>query len=174
MPRIQPIDPAGAQGRAKVIFDDFMRERGNIPNMFKTLAHRPEILETTFANFRAVMSPGDVPAKIKELVALRVSFRNRCDYCLASHTKIARKLGASPELIDGIARGDFALLTAEERAAVTLADEMEKDGHGVTDATAGAVRGFFGDRGLLEIVMVAGLFHYFNRVNNALGIEVTR
>ncbi|MFN0207330.1 MAG: hypothetical protein ACKVS6_13575 [Planctomycetota bacterium] len=80
MPRIQPLKPAQADGAARVIFDDFMRERGNIPNMFATLAHIPRILETTFAHFRAVMTPVKVPLMVKELVAVRVSMSNDCDY----------------------------------------------------------------------------------------------
>lgn len=174
MPKIPPIEPAAAAGRAREIFDDFMRERGNIPNMFRTLAHSPEILATTFANFRAVMAPGAVSTKVKEIVAMRVSFMNRCDYCLASHTKLARKLGVTDAEIEAISRGDFSLLSPQERAAATVAEQMATDGHGLTDAAANTVRQHFGDQGLLEIVMVAGLFHYFNRVNNALGIEITK
>lgn len=174
MPKIPVVPLDAAQGRAREIFDDFLRERGNVPNMFRTLAHVPSILDTTFANFRAVMAPGAVPSKIKELVALHVSFTNHCDYCLASHTKIARKLGVSDTTIEALARGDFSTLTAPERAAVEVARQMNFDGHGVTADAAAELKNHFGDRGLLEVVMVAGLFHYFNRVNNALGIEITQ
>jgi alkylhydroperoxidase family enzyme len=62
------------------IFDVYLKERGNIPNMFRTVAHRPEILRTLIAHFRAIMNTGTVPAKLKELVIVRTSQINRCEY----------------------------------------------------------------------------------------------
>jgi alkylhydroperoxidase family enzyme len=62
------------------IYDHFMKARGNVPNMFRTVAHRPEILKTMIAHFRAVMETGTVSAKLKELVITRTSQINRCEY----------------------------------------------------------------------------------------------
>ena len=57
-----------------------MKTRGNIPNMFRTVAHRPEIMRTMVAHFRAVMETGTVPTKLKELVIVRTTQINRCEY----------------------------------------------------------------------------------------------
>lgn len=62
------------------IYDHMMKVRGNVPNMFRTVAHRPEIMKTMIAHFRAVMETGTVPAKLKELVITRTSQINRCEY----------------------------------------------------------------------------------------------
>jgi alkylhydroperoxidase family enzyme len=48
--------------------------------MFRTVAHRPEILRTLIAHLRAVMNTGTVPAKLKELLIVRTSQINRCEY----------------------------------------------------------------------------------------------
>jgi alkylhydroperoxidase family enzyme len=48
--------------------------------MFRTIAHRPEILRTLIAHFRAVMNTGTIPAKLKELVIVRTSQINKCEY----------------------------------------------------------------------------------------------
>jgi alkylhydroperoxidase family enzyme len=48
--------------------------------MFRTVAHRPEIMRTMVAHFRAVMETGKVPQKLKELVIVRTSQINRCEY----------------------------------------------------------------------------------------------
>jgi alkylhydroperoxidase family enzyme len=48
--------------------------------MFRTLAHRPEIMKTMAAHFRAILNTGTVEKKLKELVAVRVSHLNLCDY----------------------------------------------------------------------------------------------
>ena len=79
-PRIAPLTPEQAAPEVRPIFDTYLQERGNIPNMFRTVAHRPEIMRTMVAHFRAVMNTGTVPKKLKELVIVRTSQLNRCQY----------------------------------------------------------------------------------------------
>jgi alkylhydroperoxidase family enzyme len=79
-PRIRPRDPGEVDAGVRAIFDVFLRERGNIPNMFRTVAVRPSHLETLIAHFRTVMNEGTVPPLLKELLAIRVSSINRCRY----------------------------------------------------------------------------------------------
>jgi alkylhydroperoxidase family enzyme len=54
--------------------------RGNVPNMFRVYAHRPEILKTMVAHMNAVTNSGTVSVKTKELVATLVSRINHCEY----------------------------------------------------------------------------------------------
>ncbi|MBI4565763.1 MAG: carboxymuconolactone decarboxylase family protein [Planctomycetes bacterium] len=80
MPRLSKVDPASAPPEVKPIFDAMLRQRGNVPNMYRTMAHRPEILTTMAAHFKAVMAPTTLSSRLKELVVLRVSAINGCDY----------------------------------------------------------------------------------------------
>ena len=79
-PRIRPRDPSEVTPEVRSIFDVFLRERGNVPNMFRTVAARPRHLQTMIAHFRTVMNEGEVPPLLKELVAVRISSLNRCRY----------------------------------------------------------------------------------------------
>ena len=78
--RISRLDKSQVDPESGQVFEDFLRERGNIPNMFRTVAHRPEIMRTMVAHFRAVMNTGTVPKKLKELVIVRTSQINHCEY----------------------------------------------------------------------------------------------
>jgi alkylhydroperoxidase family enzyme len=80
MGRICRVSPDQAGTEIRELFRRFLEERGNIPNMFRTVAHRPEILTTMLTHFRAVMGPGTVPVALKEMLAVRVSRLNDCDY----------------------------------------------------------------------------------------------
>jgi alkylhydroperoxidase family enzyme len=80
MARVPAVDPSRADTSLKDLFDDFIRERGAVPNMFRTLAHDPQILRTWFDAFRATLREGEVPTRIKEMVAVRVSHMNRSRY----------------------------------------------------------------------------------------------
>ena len=78
--RISRLDRSEVDQGTTQIFDQYIKERGNVPNMFRTLAHRPEYLRTMIAHFRTVMNTGTIPLKLKELLVVRVSQINQCEY----------------------------------------------------------------------------------------------
>lgn len=80
MGRISRLSPDQADPEIRELFRRFLEERGNIPNMFRTVAHSPDILKTMLAHFRAVLAPGAVPVALKEMLAVRVSHLNGCHY----------------------------------------------------------------------------------------------
>jgi alkylhydroperoxidase family enzyme len=82
-PRVARRDAEEAMRSDPVLRDSFQRfitERGKVPNLFRVAAHRPEIARTWSEHQRAVMGPGDVPVLLKELISVRVSQLNDCEY----------------------------------------------------------------------------------------------
>lgn len=63
--------------------------------------------------------------------------------------------------------------TPAERAALTLAERMTTDAHGVNEDVWAALQEHFDDEQIIELAAVIGLFNYFNRFNNALDVEIT-
>ena len=80
MARISRLEKDQIDAESAKVYDTYLKERGNVPNMFRTAAHRPEIFRTMIAHFRAIMNTGTVSAKLKELVIVRTSQINRCEY----------------------------------------------------------------------------------------------
>jgi alkylhydroperoxidase family enzyme len=80
MPRIRPLNPEEASPEAQVMLERFRQQRGNIPNMFRTMALRPEIALTASAHMNAIFTTGTVDTKLKEMLAVRVSQINDCNY----------------------------------------------------------------------------------------------
>ena len=58
--------------------------------------------------------------------------------------------------------------------AIRFAEQMTESGHAVTDDVHAAMAEAWSEGEIVEITLVAGLFSYFNRFNDALGVEVTR
>lgn len=79
-PRVPRLDRDGVVEPVRELFDAFVRERGKVPNLFRVAAHRPEIVATLRAHMNAVMGAGTVDVLLKELVAVRVSQINNCEY----------------------------------------------------------------------------------------------
>jgi alkylhydroperoxidase family enzyme len=80
MPRIFRLDKSQVTQRSAPSVTIFVKVRGNIPNMFRTVAHRPELLRTMIAHFRGVMETGTISTKLKELLFVRTSQINHCQY----------------------------------------------------------------------------------------------
>ncbi len=79
-PRLPVVDPDDASPEVSVVFDRFIKTRGNIPNMFRTTAVRPEIMVTMEAHMNAVFTKGTVEFALKEMCAVRTSANNKCAY----------------------------------------------------------------------------------------------
>jgi uncharacterized peroxidase-related enzyme len=175
MSRISKLDRSEVSAETAARYDKAFAQRGNVPNMFRVMAHRPEIFATMQAHFAAVLNTGTVSTKLKELIIVRTSQVNDTPYCLASHTILARNLGWSDEQLAHLAewreRADF---TAAEKAALRLAETVTRDAHSVTDEQFAALLGFYSEGEIVELLCAIGLFNYFNRFNNALQMEPTK
>ena len=174
MSRITRLDRSQVSPDLASLFDRIFALRGNVPNMFRVMAHRPEIFSTMQAHFGAVLNTGTVPTKLKELIIVRTSQVNETPYCLASHTILARNLGWTDDQLANLAdwqrRDDF---TAAEKAALRLAETVTRDAHAVSDEQFAELRSFYSEGEIVELLCAIGLFNYFNRFNNALKMEPT-
>ncbi len=175
MSRISRLDRSEVTPGIAALFDKVYAHRGNVPNMFRVMAHRPEIFSTMQAHFAAVLSTGTVPTKLKELIIVRTSQVNETPYCLASHTILARNLGWTDDqlahLSDWPRRDDF---TPAEKTALRLAETVTRDANAVSDEQFTELRGFYSEGEIVELLCAIGLFNYFNRFNNALRMEPTK
>ena len=175
MPRISRLERSEVPPDIAALYDKAYAHRGNVPNMFRVMAHRPEIFASMQAHFGAVLNTGTVSTKLKELIIVRTSQINDTPYCLASHTILARGLGWSDEQLEHLEnwqeREDFA---PAEKAALRLAETVTRNAHAVTDEQFAELRGFYSEGEVVELLCAIGLFNYFNRFNNALKMEPTK
>lgn len=177
-PRVRPLSIEEAGPEVRPIFDTYQRERGNVPNMFRTVAMRPRHLQTMIAHFRTVMNEGTVPPLLKELLWVRVSHRNQCHYCLNSHTVLARKRGATEELLTALqdcgGPVTFGGLEPGWQAALAYADAIHESGEDIPAEVYAPLAAAWDQGQIVEITMVIGMTEYFNRFNNALRVEPTK
>ncbi len=175
MSRISRLDRSEVSADLAALFDKVFAQRGNVPNMFRVMAHRPEIFATMQAHFGAVLNTGTVSTKLKELIIVRTSQVNQTPYCLASHSALARSLGWSDDQLTHLAdwhdRSDF---TPAEKAALHLAETVTRNAHSVSDEQYAELRSFYSEGEIVELLCAIGLFNYFNRFNDALQMQPTK
>jgi uncharacterized peroxidase-related enzyme len=175
MPRISRLNRNEVRPASVAIYDRTLRDRGNVPNMFRTMAHRPEIFETIIAHMDAVLNTGTLPKALKELVIVRTSQVNRTPYCLASHTAICKRLGWSDAQLDALRDAPSSPeFTDAEKVAIHLAEVMTLDAHTYSEADFARLRSFYSEGEVVELLAAIGLFNYFNRFNDLLEMEPTK
>jgi uncharacterized peroxidase-related enzyme len=175
MPRISRLNRSEVSPELRDVYDKFLRDRGNVPYFFRTLAHRPEIFRTATAHMHAVLNTGTLPTRLKELVVVRTSQLNGTAYCLASHTAISLRLGTTAEQIEGLKDWRNSPLFSEaEKQAIHLAEAMTLHSLEYSDVELASLRRFYSEGEVVELMAAIGLFNYFNRFNNVLQMEPTQ
>ncbi len=96
MSTIGRLPDCEADPRVRAVFDDIRATRNSdqINNLWHYLAFDPALLESTWAEVKAVMAtPSALDPLTKELLYIAVSVTNNCSYCIHSHTAAAKAKG---------------------------------------------------------------------------------
>ena len=110
MATVRYVEEADASDKTKEIYSEIKKMFGIpfVPNLFKAMANHPGYLETTWARFKAIMGPGKIDPKTKQVIALAVSATNNCEYCINAHTAALKGMGfGDPEITELMAVVDL-------------------------------------------------------------------
>ena len=170
MAHINLIDPAASSTAVKPTLDKINGAFGVVPNMFKAIANSPAALASMWGSFGA-LGGGKLGARLGEEIAVAIANANRCEYCLAAHTALGRKTGASVEEMAAAQAGKSS--DPRTHAALTFALKVVRDRAAVTDADVAAVKAAgFDDEAVVEIIAHVALNLFTNYVNVALNVPV--
>ena len=96
-------------------------------NIFKVFGHTPE-LGTVFTDLiMAVLKDGEIDWVTKELLILKATHRNDCQYCVVQHETLSKRMGISEQKIADIEGDKYktsALFTDGEKALMDLAGQL--------------------------------------------------
>jgi len=135
---------------------------------FRAMAHRPEVLKNFPPLYGAIMGPGSVERRIKELVYLTCSFTNKCAFCTAAHRAAGKKAGISPDEIAALEAGQDHGFSEPERAAILYARELTRTADAA--ASRAALLEHFSHEQVVEITLAAAMANFTNRFNNGLQV----
>jgi len=170
MPRIPAVNPATASGRAKELLDAVQRSLGVTPNLMRTMAHQPAVLDA-FLKFGEALAKGGFDAKSREAIALTVAGANACDYCASAHSAISRSLKVDDAEIEARLAGRSA--DAKLNAALTFARAVVAKRGEVSDADLAAVRDAgHADAAIVEIVAHVAANIFTNYLNHVAGTAI--
>jgi len=83
---------------------EVQEKAGFVPNVFLTLAHRPDEFRAFFAYHDALMlKEGGLSKAEREMIVVATSGRNHCHYCVVAHGAILRIYAKDPLISDQLA-----------------------------------------------------------------------
>jgi uncharacterized peroxidase-related enzyme len=165
MQRIPALTTAAAPAASQPLLEAVGKKLGMVPNLFKTFAHSPAVLQYYLAGSEA-LGGGVLSAALREQIALVTAGANECDYCASAHTLMGKGAGLAATEMAYNLRGRSG--TTKTQAALGFAAAIVSERGRVSDAHLSAVRSAgYGDAEVVEIVAVvaANIFtNYFNHI----------
>src|SRR4051812_25107960 len=147
---------------------------GFVPNVFLTLAYRPEEFRAFFAYHDALMEKDSGLTKAeREMIVVATSSANQCHYCVVAHGAILRIRAKNPVIADQIAINyRKADITPRQKAMLDFAMKVSRAAEEISEADFGEVASHgFSEDDIWDIAAVAAFFALSNRMANVTGMR---
>src|SRR4030067_64365 len=94
---IKTVDAKSAEGKTKAVYDEIMRERGRLANIFLVQGSEPEVLRHHLDLYVDLMiAPGPLSREEREMIAVIVSAANRSAYGAIHHSEALERVDKDP------------------------------------------------------------------------------
>lgn len=158
--------------RARIL--EVQEKAGFVPNVFMTLAHRPDEFRAFFAYHDALMmKPGGLTKAEREMIVVATSGANDCLYCIVAHGAILRIYAKNPLIADQVASNyRKADISPRQSAMLEFALKVALDSAAIVDADFAALRAHaFSDEDIWDIGAIAAFFALSNRMANMISMR---
>ena len=153
---------------------EVQEKAGFVPNVFLTLAHRPDEFRAFFAYHDALMLRDSGLTKgEREMIVVATSGANDCAYCVVAHGAILRVYEKNPLIADQVAVNyRKADITPRQRAMLAFALKVATDSAAIEPADFEPLRAHgFSDEDIWDIGAIAAFFALSNRMANMISMR---
>ena len=161
--------------RAKIL--EVQEKAGFVPNVFLTLAHRPDEFRAFFAYHDALLLRATGPEGLtkgeKEMIIVATSGANGCLYCVVAHGALLRIYEKAPLLADQLATNYLKTdITPRQKAMLDFAMKVCTASYAVGDDDFAQLRAHgFSDEDAWDIAGITALFGLSNRMANVTSMR---
>ena len=147
---------------------------GFIPNVFLTLAHRPDEFRAFMAYHDALMEKDSGLTKAdREMIVVVTSSDNNCQYCVVAHGAILRIRAKDATIADQVAANyRKADITPRQMAMLDFAMKVSNDARAICEDDFETLRAHgFSDEDIWDIAGVTSFFGLSNRMANFISMR---
>jgi uncharacterized peroxidase-related enzyme len=167
-----PIDKLPDDIRARILA--VQEKSGFVPNVFLSLACRPDEFRAFFAYHDALMEKeGGLTKAEREMIVVATSSANQCHYCVVAHGAILRIRAKNPQIADQIAINyRKADITPRQTAMLDFAMKVSAEAHKISEQDFAEIGAYgFSDDDVWDIAAIAAFFALSNRMANVTGMR---
>jgi uncharacterized peroxidase-related enzyme len=165
MPRINTVNLASADPKARALLECVRQSLGMTPNLIGALANSPAALGA-YLGFGQSLAAGVLGAQLREQVAVAVAGANGCEYCASAHSALAKAQKVDDAELALNLEGDSS--NDRTRAALQFVTAIVNKRGWLSDDDLSAVRAAgFTDGELVELIAVVAIntfTNYFNHI----------
>ena len=175
--RVPLPDPADWDEETRTYFAKCEEKLGLIPNVLRAYTARMTKFQTFTRFYNELMLGESGLSKLeREMIAVVVSARNRCYYCLVAHGQAVRQLSGDPQLGEMLVMNyRVAELPPRQRAMLDFAWKLTGEPRDIADADRQGLRDVgFSDADIFDICDTAAFFNYTNRMAHGLDMIPNR
>ncbi|WP_103332054.1 peroxidase-related enzyme [Pseudotabrizicola formosa] len=147
---------------------------GFVPNVFLTLAHRPDEFRAFFAYHDALMDkPGNLTKAEREMIVVATSNANQCQYCVVAHGAILRIRAKNPLIADQVAVNyRKADITPRQMAMIDFGMKVSARAYEVDEADMELLKSHgFTEDDIWDIAAISAFFGMSNRLANVTSMR---
>lgn len=169
-PRVPALEADQWDADAQELMKPFA-DRGNILNIFKTLANHPDLARRWMVFANHILGKSKLPVRERELIILRIGYLCQAGYEWGQHVLIAREAGMSDDEIRSAKTGpDTPGLSELDRLLLQATDELHADAH-VSDATWQGLAQHLSTQQLMDVVFTVGQYNLVSMALNSFGVQ---
>jgi AhpD family alkylhydroperoxidase len=170
MANLRPLSDDQAQGKAKALFDGLKQNIKMVPNIFRTMAYAPDVLEHTLGLNEAIQTGLD--PKLRELAYLKASQALHCGYCHHYHQIFGKRAGLSDvQLREVESYETSAAYTDLEKMVLRFAEQWTTKGKVDSEVLANLTQRL-SPQEMMTLAATVGLANWTSRFNVTFGIEL--
>lgn len=144
-------------------------------NIFKVFGHQPEYGEVFTDMIMAILKDGEIDWLTKELLILKATLGNQCQYCVVQHERLCDMLGmpaAKVADLDGDMYRTSPHFTEGEKALLDFCVQIGEDANRVPQALWERLHRHWTDPQIVDAAFVITIYIAVSKFGDALGVEL--
>jgi alkylhydroperoxidase family enzyme len=156
----------------RYLFDNLSRDRGQVGNLFRVMAHSPRLLHQFMRLGNDLRSHTRLDPRLRELAILTVGRLTDAPYEYVHHIAIARRAGVTEEQIDGLPVWERNPAFSDQDRAVIRYAQVITEQVRAPDEVFNTVRAFLDDEELVELTLNIAFYNLVVRFLEPMQVEL--
>ncbi len=167
------VEREQANAETTAFYDDAEERFEMLLNIFKVFGHTPPLGAAFTLSVMEMLKDGELDWVTKELIILKATHRNECQYCVVQHETLSKRLGISEEKINDIGDDRYKTsshFTESEKALMDFTVQIGVDANRVSKDLWDRLHQHFTEPQIVEAAYVITQYIAISKFGDALGV----